>query len=257
MISVDCPKCGKHLKADDTASGRKIRCPACAAITFVQAPAGDSKPDCDAAATVPPAAPAPTSEQTTVPPAPADAAATVPPAAGPREPTEDDTLVRQEDVGGAVVPGYEILGELGRGGMGVVYKARHLQLGWTVALKMILSGGHAGEADLARFRTEAEAIARLQHPNFVQIYEVGEHAGLPFFSLEFCDGGSLEKKLAGTPLPPKEAAALVETLARAMDAAHHKGIIHRDLKPANVLLAVVSGQWPAKIRTGVNLLSLH
>ena len=92
-----------------------------------------------------------------------------------------------------------------------------------VALKMILAGGHAGEADLARFQTEAEAVARLQHPNIVQIYEVGEHDGLPFFSLEFCGGGSLDKKLAGTPLPPKEAAALVETLARAMQAAHEQG----------------------------------
>jgi len=120
--------------------------------------------------------------------------------------------------------------------MGVVYKARQAKLGRLVALKMILSGGHAGEADLSRFRTEAEAIARLQHPNIVQIHEVWEHGGLPFFSLEFCAGGSLEKKLAGTPLPPKEAAALVETLARAMQAAHEKGVIHRDLKPANVLL---------------------
>jgi serine/threonine protein kinase len=135
------------------------------------------------------------------------------------------------------VPGYEILGELGRGGMGVVYKARQLSLGRVVALKMILSGGHAGEENLGRFRTEAEAIARLQHPNIVQIHEVGEHAGLPFFSLEFCGGGSLEKKLAGAPLQPKEAAALVETLSRAMQAAHEGGIIHRDLKPANVLLA--------------------
>ena len=137
----------------------------------------------------------------------------------------------------SAVPGYEILSELGRGGMGVVYKARQLKLGRLVALKMILTGGHAGEADLARFRTEAEAIARLQHPNIVQIHEVGEHGGLPYFSLEFCAGGSLEKKLAGTPLPPKEAATLVETLARAMHAAHEKGVIHRDLKPANVLLA--------------------
>ena len=135
------------------------------------------------------------------------------------------------------VPGYEVLSELGRGGMGVVYKARQVKLGRLVALKMILSGGHAGEADLARFRTEAEAIARLQHPNIVQIYEVGEHGGLPFFSLEFCGGGSLEKKRGGTPLPPAEAAVLVETLARAMQAAHEKGVIHRDLKPANVLLA--------------------
>jgi WD40 repeat protein/tRNA A-37 threonylcarbamoyl transferase component Bud32 len=135
------------------------------------------------------------------------------------------------------IPGYEVLGELGRGGMGVVYKARQTRLNRLVALKMILAGGHAGPADLARFVTEAEAIARLQHPNIVQVYEVGEHDGLPFFSLEFCPGGSLEKKLNGTPLPAREAAGLAETLARAVQAAHEAGIVHRDLKPANVLLA--------------------
>jgi WD40 repeat protein/tRNA A-37 threonylcarbamoyl transferase component Bud32 len=134
-------------------------------------------------------------------------------------------------------PDYEILEELGRGGMGVVYKARQTKLKRFVALKMILAGGHARAQELARFKTEAEAIARLQHPNIVQVYEVGEHEGRPFFSLEYCGGGSLQRKLAGTPLPPKEAAGLVETLARAMHAAHAKGVIHRDLKPANVLLA--------------------
>jgi hypothetical protein len=135
------------------------------------------------------------------------------------------------------VPGYEVLGELGRGGMGVVYQARHLQLNRLVALKMILAGSHAGPEELARFRTEAEAVARLQHPNIVQIYEVGEHEGRPYFSLEFCPGGSLDKELAGTPLQPREAAALAERLTRAVAAAHKKGIVHRDLKPANVLLA--------------------
>jgi WD40 repeat protein len=134
-------------------------------------------------------------------------------------------------------PGYEILGELGRGGMGVVYEARQKTLGRLVALKMVLVGGHAGPDERARFRTEAEAIARLQHPNIVQIHEVGEYAGLPFLCLEFCPGGSLDRKLAGTPLPPRQAAALAETLARAMAAAHAKGVVHRDLKPANVLLA--------------------
>jgi serine/threonine protein kinase len=134
------------------------------------------------------------------------------------------------------VPGYEILSELGRGGMGVVYKARQTGLRRIVALKMILGGGHASTADLERFRTEAEAIARLPHPHIVQIHEIGEHDGLPYFSLEFCAGGSLEKKLAGTPLPPRQAAALVEKLALAMQAAHAKRLIHRDLKPANVLL---------------------
>jgi hypothetical protein len=135
------------------------------------------------------------------------------------------------------LPGYEILGELGRGGMGVVYQARQVALKRLVALKMILSGTHAGLQELARFRTEAEAVAHLQHPHIVQIYEVGEHEGNPYFALEYVDGGTLQQKLAGKPLPPREAAQLVETLARAMHAAHLRGIVHRDLKPANVLLA--------------------
>jgi serine/threonine-protein kinase len=102
---------------------------------------------------------------------------------------------------------------------------------------MILAGAHAGERELLRFRTEAEAIAQLQHPNIVQIYEIGEHDGRPYFSLEYVEGGSLDRKLAGTPQPPREAAGLAETLARAMEAAHQHGVVHRDLKPANVLLA--------------------
>jgi WD40 repeat protein len=136
------------------------------------------------------------------------------------------------------IPGYEILGELGRGGMGVVYRARQTKLNRLVALKMILAGAHAGEDDRRRFLPEAEAVARLQHPNIVQIHEVGEADGHPFFSLEFCPGGSLAAKLAGTPLPPGEAARLVEVLARAVQAAHEAGVVHRDLKPANVLLSL-------------------
>jgi WD40 repeat protein len=134
------------------------------------------------------------------------------------------------------VPGYEILQEVARGGMGVVYKARQLRADRVVALKMILAGGHSGPAERERFRREAEAVARLQHPNVVQIHEVGEHDGLPFFSLEFCPGGSLADKLDGTPLPSQAAARLVETLARAVHAAHRANVVHRDLKPANVLL---------------------
>jgi WD40 repeat protein len=135
------------------------------------------------------------------------------------------------------IPGYELLGELGRGGMGVVYLATQTGLGRTVALKMIRDSALAGPLDFARFQLEAEAVARLQHPNIVQVYEIGEHGGLPFFSLEYCPGGSLAQKLRGTPLTAPEAARLVETLARAMHAAHEAGVVHRDLKPANVLLA--------------------
>jgi hypothetical protein len=136
---------------------------------------------------------------------------------------------------GVRVPGYEILAILGRGGMGVVYRARDVKLNRVVALKMVLSGAHAGENELARFRNEAEAVARLQHANVVQVYEVGEHNGLPFLALELCPGGSLARKLGGTPMAPREAAALVEPLARAMHAAHQKGVVHRDLTPGNVL----------------------
>jgi tetratricopeptide (TPR) repeat protein len=136
-----------------------------------------------------------------------------------------------------LIAGYEVFGELGRGGMGVVYKAQQIQLKRLVALKMILAGAHAGTTDLARFRIEAQAAARLQHPNIVQIYEVGEADGLPFFSLEFISGGSLDRKTRGTTLPAQEAAATVETLARAMHYAHQRGIVHRDLKPANILVA--------------------
>jgi serine/threonine-protein kinase len=135
------------------------------------------------------------------------------------------------------VPGYDVVGELGRGGMGVVYKARQKGLNRWVALKMILGGAHAGGERLARFRLEAESVARLQHPNIVQVYEVGEHDGLPFFSLEFVDGGTLDQKVHRRPQPPREAAFLTETLARAVQYAHEHGVVHRDLKPANVLLA--------------------
>ncbi|HLW66554.1 MAG TPA: bifunctional serine/threonine protein kinase/MFS transporter [Gemmataceae bacterium] len=152
------------------------------------------------------------------------------------------------------IPGFDVLEELGRGGMGVVYKARQVGLNRLVAIKMILGGEHAGEQDRERFRTEAEAIARLQHPNIVQIYEIGDHHGTPFVVLEFCDDGSLSHKLRGTPLPAAEAAEIIEALASGMQHAHQHGIIHRDLKPGNILLSrlaqvsggVVSGEWSEK-----------
>ncbi len=136
----------------------------------------------------------------------------------------------------AAVPGYEILAEVGRGGMGVVYQARHQRLNRLVALKMILAGGHAADPEHARFHREAEAAARLTHPNIVQIHEVGEAGGRPFLALEFVAGGSLAERVRGVPLPAPAAARLVERLARAMQYAHERGIVHRDLKPANILL---------------------
>jgi tetratricopeptide (TPR) repeat protein len=132
---------------------------------------------------------------------------------------------------------YGILRVLGTGGMGVVFAARQERPRRLVALKMLLAGPHAGRQRLARFRTETEIVARLQHPNIVPIFEVGEHDGRPYFTMEHVDGGSLAQKLAAAPLPPREAAELVEALARAVQFAHERGFIHRDLKPSNVLLA--------------------
>ena len=131
---------------------------------------------------------------------------------------------------------YELLEEIARGGMGVVYKARQISLNRIVALKMIKSGELAGDDEVQRFRTEAEAAAQLDHPNIVGIYEVGEQNGQHFFSMGFVEGVGLDEKLKDGPLPPREAAELIATIADAVQYAHDKGIIHRDLKPANVLL---------------------
>ena len=134
------------------------------------------------------------------------------------------------------VPGYEILEELGRGGMGVVYKARQLRLNRLVALKMILAGEYAGTDALERFLAEAEIVARLRHPNIVQIHAIGDFEGQPYVELEYIEGGSLSSRLEGTPWPPRAAARLVESLASALAEAHRMGIVHRDLKPANILM---------------------
>jgi WD40 repeat protein/serine/threonine protein kinase len=138
------------------------------------------------------------------------------------------------------VRGYEVLELLGRGGMGVVYKARQLSLKRLVALKMTLAGAHTRPEERQRFKAEAEAVASLQHPHIVQIYEVGEQAGSPFFALEYVAGGSLNRRLSGNPQPSRAAAQLVAVLAHAMHFAHTNGIVHRDLKPSNILL---SGEW--------------
>jgi tetratricopeptide (TPR) repeat protein len=135
------------------------------------------------------------------------------------------------------VTGFEVLEVLGAGGMGIVYKARQIRLDRLVALKMIRAGAGARPSDLARFEAEARAVAAIEHPNIIRIFEIGEYGGLPYFSLEFLAGGSLAKRIDGKPQPAAEAARIIEVLARAMDVAHRRGIIHRDLKPANVLIA--------------------
>jgi WD40 repeat protein/serine/threonine protein kinase len=136
-----------------------------------------------------------------------------------------------------VIDGYEILGELGRGGMGIVYRARQVRLNRHCALKMILGGVYADAPAALRFLAEAEAVARLQHPNIVQIHNIGEADNLPFIELEYVDGGSLDRSLDGTPWHERRAAALIEALACGVAEAHRRGIVHRDLKPGNVLLA--------------------
>jgi WD40 repeat protein len=153
------------------------------------------------------------------------------------------------------IAGYEVLGVLGRGGMGVVYRAWQIDLKRLVALKMLLAGAHSPPGLLERFHNEVEAIARLQHPGIVQIHGVGEVDGLPYCALELVDGGTLSDKLDGTPLPSAEAAAMAVQLARAIHVAHAKGIVHRDLKPGNVLLTAegtpkITDFGLAKVLTG-------
>jgi serine/threonine protein kinase len=135
-----------------------------------------------------------------------------------------------------IIPGYDILEELGRGGMGVVYKARQIALDRLVALKMMLAGVHASPEEAARFRIEAQAAARLDHPNIVRIYHCDEHDGQPFFSMELIPGTGLGQRSAGLPWHAPAAAHLVRTLALAIHHAHQHNVVHRDLKPSNVLL---------------------
>jgi serine/threonine protein kinase len=147
----------------------------------------------------------------------------------------DPKLASEKDRIPKTIGAYTIERVLGRGGMGIVYKAFQTKLGRPVALKMVLSGSHVSDQVLVRFIAEAKAVAHLQHPNIVQIFEVGEHDGLPFFSLEYVNGPPLDKKLEGKPIPSEEAAKLTMVLCEAMQYAHDNGVLHRDLKPANVM----------------------
>jgi serine/threonine protein kinase len=228
-VRVVCPKCGANLKTNQSIPvGKRLKCPKCANPIV----ALEREEPADFGTLGAPGAG--NGEQPVAP--------EMPPAQPPAFPQVNPPAVPQDS---PPIPGYVILGELGRGGMGVVYKARQVSLGRVVALKMILTGGFATEDSVARFRSEAAALARLQHPNIVQVYEVGEYQGLPFFSLEYINGPTLAKRLSGTPQPARPSAELMETLAAAVHAAHQRGIIHRDLKPGNVLLATMDGRAPS------------
>ncbi|MBM79222.1 MAG: hypothetical protein CMJ78_01355, partial [Planctomycetaceae bacterium] len=160
--------------------------------------------------------------------------------AAPGEPGGDDTTGMHVQYFGE----YELLQEIARGGMGVVYKARQSRLNRTVALKMILSGQLASQDDVQRFYIEAEAAASLEHPGIVPIYEIGEHEGQHFFSMGFIDGAGLDVQVKDGPMPPREAAAITQQVCEAIAYAHSQNVIHRDLKPANVL---IDGTGQAKV----------
>jgi len=167
-------------------------------------------------------------------------ALSIPPELRPAAEIDSQTGVtsgpRSEVASAPRIPGYEVQSVLGRGGMGIVYLARHRALDRKVALKVLHEGRQNEPEHRARFEREAAAVAKCQHPNLVQIHEIGEYDGQSYLVLEYVQGQTLARSLAGVPQPPREAAALVETLARAIDHAHTRGVIHRDLKPANVLI---------------------
>jgi serine/threonine protein kinase len=222
MIAFTCSACRRTIRVPDALAGKKGKCPGCA--TIVQVPDEPTSRSTAPTRSLASSGEARSREETLAP-------EEVPPAPAPSS---------------VQIPGYEVLSEVGRGGMGVVYKARQLRPRRLVALKVVLSGQHASAEALARFHAEAEAIARLSHPNIVQVHAVGAHAGQPFFTLEYIDGGTLAQTLASRRLEPSEAAGLVHQLARAVQYAHQRGVIHRDLKPGNILLASPALASPAR-----------
>jgi serine/threonine protein kinase len=207
MTVFSCFSCGHRLEAADDQAGKTGQCPHCGSP--FQVPAG------------------PELLQTVSHVSPAK----------PPTVRSDGTSSERSASAPVDIPGYEILGELGRGGMGVIYKARQLRPRRLVALKMILAGEHASADAHARFKSEAETVARLTHPHIVQIHEINEHHGRPYLTLEFVEGGNLAQKSSAGPLPFRATAVLMNQLAQAVHFAHTRGIIHRDLKPANILLA--------------------
>jgi WD40 repeat protein len=270
MITYSCPKCRQLLSVAEAAAASPNRCPKCghvgvprladAGVTATLAPPMAATADAAAAPRhVPPPLPSPSTAPTAAqprhapPPLPSAVTATGP---GVSLDATQNLPFKAADAGGATmsgpaaaptmpmrssrapkVPGYEVFEELGRGAMGVVWKARQVGLNRLVALKTMRSAAHSSSQHLARFKTEAEALARVQHPNIVPIHEVGEANGLPYFAMEYFPGGTLTRRLRGLPLPPREAVKLMATLARAVEHAHRAGIVHRDIKPSNILMA--------------------
>jgi hypothetical protein len=234
--TLTCPS-GHHWDAapESPAPGDPVSCPVCGglALTFVTAaavPAAD--------------APAPPPGESVLVGTTGGGGVTLSCPTGPYYPAG-------LPAGPPELAGYRVLGFLGKGGMGVVYKALHLPLNRVVALKLMRAGPDADPDLRARFRKEAESAARLQHPNVVQIYEVGQVGEVPYIALEYAEHGTLADRLGGKPQPPRAAAELVRTLARAVHAAHQCGILHRDLKPANVLLQRDPGQGGGELLAAI------
>jgi hypothetical protein len=237
VIALACPGCVRTLHVRDDLAGKRVRCPSCQHIVLVPNGTTPTEPAVTEGAAVRRDAPM------TFPAGPETVDFAPSSAAQPqREPGASRAPVRQ-------VPGFEILEEVGRGGMGLILKARQSQPRRIVALKMLHGGAFALPESRARFVAEAEAVAKLQHPNIVQLHAAGEVEGHPYLVMEYIDGGTLADRLAGKPLPWRQAAELLERLARAADYAHRKGIIHRDLKPSNVLFA--TGDEPKIVDFGL------